>query len=48
MAQFTEEGVDAVNLGPGATHYAHKRDERVAISELVRTLEALQRFVVEG
>ena len=45
VAQFTDEGVDAVNLGPGATAYAHKRDERVAIVELVRTLEALRRFV---
>jgi succinyl-diaminopimelate desuccinylase len=45
VAQFSEEGLDAVNLGPGATHYAHRRDERVAITELVRTFEALQRFV---
>lgn len=45
VAQFSEEGVDAVNLGPGATVYAHKRDERVSILELARTLEALQRFV---
>ena len=45
VAQFTDEGVDAVNLGPGATEYAHKRDERVAIAELVRTYEALRRFI---
>jgi succinyl-diaminopimelate desuccinylase len=45
VAQFTEEGVEAVNLGPGATEYAHTRDERVAISELARTFEALRRFV---
>jgi succinyl-diaminopimelate desuccinylase len=45
VAQFTSEGVDAVNLGPGATQYAHKRDERVAVAELTRTLAALQRFV---
>jgi succinyl-diaminopimelate desuccinylase len=45
VAQFTEEGIDAVNLGPGATEYAHKRDERVSILELARTYEALQRFV---
>ncbi len=45
VAQFTEEGVDAVNLGPGATEYAHKRDERVSILELARTYEALQRFI---
>jgi succinyl-diaminopimelate desuccinylase len=45
VAQFTDEGIDAVNLGPGATGYAHTRDERIAVSELGRTLEALQRFV---
>ena len=45
VAQFTEEGMEAVNLGPGATEYAHKRDERVSILELVRTSEALQRFI---
>jgi len=45
VAQFSEEGVDAVNLGPGATRYAHTRDERVAIVELARTYDALGRFV---
>ncbi len=45
VAQFTDEGIDAVNLGPGATAYAHKQDEQVAVSELGRTFEALQRFV---
>jgi succinyl-diaminopimelate desuccinylase len=48
VAQFSEEGVDAVNLGPGATEYAHKRDERVSVVELVRTYEALQRFIARG
>lgn len=45
VAQFTDEGIDAVNLGPGATHYAHRRDERVAVAELARTFAALRRFV---
>jgi succinyl-diaminopimelate desuccinylase len=45
VAQFSEEGIDAVNLGPGATQYAHARDERVSIRELVRTLQALPLFV---
>ena len=44
VAQFAEVGLDAVNLGPGATAYAHRRDERVEVRELVRTFEALQRF----
>jgi succinyl-diaminopimelate desuccinylase len=45
VAQFTSYGVDAVNLGPGATRYAHTRDEQVEIGELVRTHEALSRFL---
>ena len=45
VAQFTEIGIDAVNLGPGATGMAHTRDERIAIAELVRTFEALAAFV---
>jgi succinyl-diaminopimelate desuccinylase len=45
VAQFAAEGLDAVNLGPGATRYAHQRDERVEIAELERTYEALRRFL---
>jgi succinyl-diaminopimelate desuccinylase len=44
VAQFAEAGLDAVNLGPGATRFAHRADEQVAIDELVRTFEALSRF----
>ncbi len=44
VAQFADAGLDAVNLGPGATGYAHKADERVAIAELARTYDALCRF----
>jgi succinyl-diaminopimelate desuccinylase len=45
VAQFAEAGIDAVNLGPGATAFAHKRDERVEIDELVRTFDALRRLL---
>jgi succinyl-diaminopimelate desuccinylase len=45
VAQFAERGLDAINLGPGATRYAHKREERVETAELVRCFEALQRFL---
>jgi acetylornithine deacetylase/succinyl-diaminopimelate desuccinylase-like protein len=45
VAEFTRRGVDAVNLGPGATRYAHTRDERVEVAELVRTYEALSMFL---
>jgi succinyl-diaminopimelate desuccinylase len=45
VADFAERGLDAVNLGPGATRYAHTVDERVEIAELERTLAVLQRFL---
>jgi succinyl-diaminopimelate desuccinylase len=45
VAEFSAHGLDAVNLGPGATRYAHTRDEQVAIGELVRTFRSLQAFV---
>ena len=45
VAELTSRGVDAVNLGPGATRYAHARDERIEIAELARTYEALSRFL---
>jgi succinyl-diaminopimelate desuccinylase len=44
VAEFAAQGLDAVNLGPGATRYAHRRDERVEIVELERTFDALTRF----
>jgi succinyl-diaminopimelate desuccinylase len=45
VAPLTHQRLHAVNLGPGATEYAHTKDERVAILELARTYEALQRFI---
>ena len=46
VAEFAAEELDAVNLGPGATRYAHRRDEQVEIAELVRTFTALKRFLL--
>ena len=45
VADFAARGLDAINLGPGATRYAHAVDERVEITELERTFKALQRFL---
>jgi succinyl-diaminopimelate desuccinylase len=45
VADFAARGLDAVNLGPGGTRYAHTADEQVAISELARTYGALARFL---
>jgi succinyl-diaminopimelate desuccinylase len=42
VADFTLRGIPAVNFGPGATRYAHARDERVEIDALVRAYEALR------
>lgn len=48
VAQFAERGLDAVNLGPGATRFAHRADEQIESAELARTYEALRRFVEAG
>ena len=45
VAQFAERGLDAVNFGPGATRYAHKRDEQVEVAALVRCFAALRAFL---
>jgi succinyl-diaminopimelate desuccinylase len=47
VAEFAAAGIPAVNLGPGATRYAHRADEQVEVAELVRTFEALQRFLLD-
>jgi succinyl-diaminopimelate desuccinylase len=46
VADFAARGLDAINLGPGGTRSAHAVDERVEISELERTYDALQRFLL--
>jgi succinyl-diaminopimelate desuccinylase len=46
VADFAARGLDAVNLGPGTTRFAHAVDERVEIDELERTFAALQRFLL--
>ena len=45
VADFTARGIDAVNFGPGHTHYAHRRDELVQIDALVHAYETLRRFL---
>lgn len=45
VADFTANGIDAVNFGPGHTAYAHRRDELVEISALVHAYEVLRCFL---
>ena len=45
VAQFAERGLDAINFGPGATRYAHKRDEQVEVAALERCFDALRAFL---
>jgi len=45
VADFTTRGIDAINFGPGATRYAHRRDEQVEIAALVTAFESLWKFV---
>jgi succinyl-diaminopimelate desuccinylase len=45
VAEFSQQGLDAVNFGPGATRYAHTRDERVEIAALHSCYDALARFI---
>jgi succinyl-diaminopimelate desuccinylase len=47
VADFTERGIDAVNLGPGGPRWAHAQDEQVEIEALERVFRALWRFLTE-
>ena len=46
VADFAAREIPAVNFGPGATRYAHARDEQVEIAALVRVYEVLRRFLM--
>jgi len=45
VAQFAEQGIDAINYGPGATAYAHRVDEQVPVPNLERCYEVLRGFL---
>jgi succinyl-diaminopimelate desuccinylase len=45
VAEFSARGLDAVNFGPGATRFAHRRDEQVPEENLAVSYHALQRFL---
>jgi succinyl-diaminopimelate desuccinylase len=46
VADFTARGIPAINFGPGATRYAHRRDELVEIASLERAYLALRRVAL--
>ncbi len=46
VADFTSRGIPAVNFGPGATRYAHAKDELVEIDALERGYLALRRVAL--
>ena len=45
VAQFAEQGIDAINYGPGATKYAHRQDEQIPIANLHAVYDVLARFL---
>jgi len=45
VADFTANGIDAINFGPGDPRLAHRRDEHVLVASLVRAYEVLHAFL---
>ncbi|MCW2994833.1 MAG: succinyl-diaminopimelate desuccinylase [Conexibacter sp.] len=45
VAEFAAARVDAINFGPGAPRFAHRRDEQVEVAALVTSYETLVRFL---
>jgi succinyl-diaminopimelate desuccinylase len=45
VAQFAEQGIDAINYGPGLTRYAHRVDEQIPIENLNAAYETLRTFL---
>jgi succinyl-diaminopimelate desuccinylase len=45
VAELAAAGVDAINFGPGAPRFAHRRDEQVEVAALVKSYDTLVRFL---
>jgi succinyl-diaminopimelate desuccinylase len=45
VAQFAEQGIDAINYGPGATAYAHRQDEQIPVANLHAVYDTLASFL---
>jgi len=46
VAEFSAEGLDAINYGPGATAQAHQKAECVEIAALARGFDVLRQFLL--
>lgn len=48
VAEFSAEGLDAINFGPGGSRFAHQKDEQVHLPAVASAYRLLQRFILEG
>ena len=48
MARLAQEGVEAVNFGPGETAQAHQAHESASVSALLSAYNALAAFLSSG
>ncbi|MCV7229897.1 succinyl-diaminopimelate desuccinylase [Mycolicibacterium komossense] len=45
VARFAALGIPAVNYGPGDPNLAHRRDERVQVSQITQAVDMLRRYL---
>jgi len=48
VARFAALGIPAVNFGPGDPNLAHRRDERVALTQIAAVTGTLHRYLLGG
>ena len=48
VARFAALGIPAVNYGPGDPNLAHRRDERVAVSQITAVTATLRRYLARA
>jgi len=47
VAQFSQNGIDAVNFGPGQPHQAHQKNEWVEVSKVEESFKILSNFIFQ-
>ena len=45
VARFAALGIPAVNYGPGDPNLAHRRDERVSVTQITAVTQTLRRYL---